>query len=137
MTNNHENGTLLRVLFKSRLENEMENMSVLFLLFFVKAVAASAVIGGASYWVIKRSIANAYFTYFVPTLLLANLMFLFPYVGWTIAVLAVAGILLFVCVLYWLAHECSPRIQARIQCEHEAFHEAGPLSPVFKRKVGE
>lgn len=136
MTNNSENGTLSRVLFKSYLENEMENISVLFLLFFVKAVMASAVIGYASYWVIKRSIANAYFACFVPTLLLANFIFLFPFVGLVLAVLAVAGILLFLCLAYWLTHECSPRIQARIQREHEAFHEADPPSPVFKRKVG-
>lgn len=136
MTNNSENGILSGVLFKSRLENEMENISVLFLLFFAQAVVASAVIGYASYWVIKRSIANAYFAYFTPTLLLVNLVFLFPYVGIVLAVLAVAGILLVVCVLYWLVHECSPQIQARIQREHEAFHEADPPSPVFKRRAG-
>lgn len=137
MTNSVVGGTLFGVLSKSRLENEMENISVLFLLFFVKAVVASAVTGCASYWVIKRSITNAYFSYFAPTLLLANLMFLFPYVGWVLAVLAVAGILLFVCVWYWLVHECSSRMRARIQREREAFHEASPPSPVFKRKVGE
>ncbi|KKS59150.1 MAG: hypothetical protein UV24_C0006G0020 [Candidatus Nomurabacteria bacterium GW2011_GWA2_42_41] len=108
----------------------MENMTIMFLLFFIKAVGASAIIGYLVY-LRTKSTMTGFFGGFALPLCIAVFLFLLPQVGVAVALLASVGVLFYVFVIFFLVNECSPWLRERLQNENKS---SGDISPIWDQK---
>ena len=112
----------------------MENITVMFLLFLVKATLVSAVIGCFVCWKTKNTMSG-FFDGFALPLCVATFFYLVPSVDIAIAGLATIGLASFLALFFWLVNESCPWVRQRIEREQRDIIRASPLSPVFKKKA--
>lgn len=108
----------------------MENMTIMFLLFFIKAVGASAVIGYLVYLKTKSTMTG-FFGGFALSLCISVFLFLLPQVGAVVAMLASVGVLFYAFVIFFLVNECSPWLRERLQVENKS---SGDINPIWDQK---
>ncbi|MBI5798407.1 MAG: hypothetical protein HZB10_00555 [Candidatus Yonathbacteria bacterium] len=106
----------------------MESITdLLFLLFLAKVGLISVGIGCLLYLKTRNTI-HGFFNGFILTFCVSVFFFLLPTTGGAVALLSILGIMFLALVFFWLAHETSPLLRARLQRELKA---RGAISPYF------